>query len=170
MKGLKGFFLCFIIVITSSCNGGGGGGGRSSSDSKSLWSKWTVTNGTLYMNFTNGDFDTNQDFYLYLPLTQVWLDALNTQGRDTTGLVAGTYYLCGFAVYLIGDENSGSFATNHDDIDEPAHNACLEWDSNCTIGSCNFAADHTYTKSGDSLTIDYFGAADGGLYGVDSYQ
>lgn len=161
------FTLLLISLISCGKSGGGSASSGASSTSKSLFSKWTHKPTGFYLDFSNGDFYQNQAFYTYLPITQGWITALNNAGRNTTGLVAGTFYLCELDIYFVGTESSGSFATNHDDVDTPAHNACLEWDSNCLIGVCNSNSDHLYTKSGNKLTIDYFGSADSGLYGVD---
>jgi hypothetical protein len=165
---MRKLLLVALCLTLFSCKGGGGGGSSSSEDkveTKSLFSKWEV--GALQWNFTNGQFETNQTMYVELPTTQGWIDALDSAGRDTTGLVAGTNHICELTIYFLGDENSGNIATDHDDIDTPAHNACLEWDNNCVIGVCNYAADHLYTKTGNTLVIDYFGTADSGSYGVD---
>jgi len=166
MKKLLGTLL--MLSMLAACTGGGGGSDSDEADSKtskSLWSKWEMD--VLQWNFTGGQFYTNMTTYVYLPITQTWINVLNNAGRDTTGLVAGTYYTCELTIYFIGTEESGQFSTNHVDIDEPAHNACLEWDSNCSIGVCNFANDHKFTKSGNTLVIDYFGTSDNGRYGVD---
>lgn len=167
-----GFHFILILalsLLTLSCGKGGGASTSSgaSTTSKSLFSKWTHKPTGFYLDFTNGDFYQNQAFYTYLPITQGWINALNNAGRNTSGLVAGTKYLCELDIYFVGTQSSGNFATNHDDINTPAHNACLEWDSNCQIGVCNSNGDHLYTKSGNKLTINYFGSADGGLYGID---
>ena len=166
---MKKLLLITLILSLLGCKGEGGGGGDSggggSTPSKSLFSSWSTGNFTL--NFTGGQFDTLQTMYLYLPVSQEWIDALNANSRDTTGLVAGQMYVCEMQVYFLGDESSGNIAVNHDDINEPAHNACLEWDNNCVTGVCSYSGDHLYTKTGNTLVIDYFGTADSGAYGVD---
>ena len=157
--------ILIVLFIFVSC-----GKKSSSSSSKSVFSKWTSTSGSLYFDFTGGVFDQNETLFLYLPITQSWIDTLNTNSRDTTGLVAGDYYICEMTIYFIGSESSGQFATNHTDSNTPSHNACLEWDSACSIGTCNYNADHVFTKSGGTLSIDYFGTADSGLYGVGKFK
>jgi hypothetical protein len=162
MKYLS-LLLVFVLV---SC----GKKSSSSTPSKPLFSKWNSTKSSLYIDLTGGEFDTDNTLFLYLPTTQNWIDTLNAANRDTTGLISGGYALCEMSIYFVGNEKSGNFATNHSDVDEPAHNACLEWDSNCSIGTCNYDADHTYTKVNNILKIDYFGSADNGDYGTGTFQ
>ena len=160
--------LISLLVLNLSCKSGGGGKGEANSDSavfKSLFSEWTV--GNFYLDFSNGSFNQNHTMYLYMPNTQEWINALNMAGRDTTGLVAGVPRICEITIYFVGNESQGVFSTNHPNIDTPHNNACLEWDSNCVSGVCNYAGDHVYTKTGDVLVIDYFGSVDNGMYGVD---
>jgi hypothetical protein len=157
--------ILVVLFIFVSC-----GKKSSSSSSKSFFSKWTSTRSSVYFDFTGGVFEKDETLYLNLPITQDWIDTLDATSRDTTGLVAGDYYICEMTIYFIGNEKSGQFTTNHTDSNTPAHNACLEWDSNCSIGTCNYNADHLFTKSGSTLSIDYFGTADSGLYGVGSFQ
>ena len=172
---MKKIVACTLILATlMSCKGKSGGDSGGSSEStpskKSLFAKWETSDKSFAWDFSGGQFDTLLTFYVNLPISQNWIDALNSAGRDTTGLVAGQIYYCELEIYFTGTEDSGAFATDHDDIDTPAHNACLEWDSNCYTGVCNFSADHTYTRSGDKMVFDYFGSADSGSYGVDTLE
>ena len=155
-------FLLFSLVLFVSCGKKSG----SSSSSKQLFSKWQSSTGTSYLDFTGGQFDVNSTLFLYVPITQSWINDLNAGNRDTTGLVAGGYTLCEMSIYFVGTNKSGNVSTNHDDVDEPAHNACMEWDSNCSIGTCNYNGDHLYTNDGKTLKIDYFGTADSAIYGT----
>lgn len=164
---MKNILITLLTFLLASCGGGGGGGG-SQEIKKSLFSKWESE--SMYLDFSNGEFNTNKTIYLYLPITSFWITALNNAGRDTTGMIAGTYYLCEMEIYFTGDESSGNIATNHDDIDTPAHNACLEWDNNCSLGVCNFSSDHLYTIEDNVLKIDYFGTADSNTYGTGSFN
>ena len=132
---------------------------------KSLFSVWELNN--FYLDFTGVDFYTVQTKSLRMPITQEWIDALNIEGRDTTGLVANDVYVCEMEVYFAGDEESGQITVNHDDTDTPDNNACLEWDNSCFTGKCNFDSEHLYLKKDGILQIDYFMGADNGAYGVD---
>jgi hypothetical protein len=163
-----------LVILFSLVSCGKSGSGSASSGAtmtpKNFFSKWTHKPTGFSLDFSSGSFYSIQTFYTYLPITQEWIDALNSAGRNTTGLVAGTKYICELDIYFVGTQSSGSFATNHDDINTPAHNACLEWDSNCVIGVCNASGDHTFTKTDNKLTVDYFGSSDYGLYGVDTLE
>ena len=81
-------------------------------------------------------------------------------------MVAGQVNTCTYSLYAVGSDTSGNIALDHADSDTPANNACLEYDSNCAVGNCNWNADHLYTITNNVLAIDYFGTADSGAYGV----
>lgn len=169
MKSLK-YLLIALLFTMFGCGKDDDAGGEAGA-AKGFLSLWTNSETSVFvLDFRTGSFNQNQTLYLSLPITQGWIDDLNAAGRDTTGLVAEDIYYCEMTMYILGDDSSGQFATNHDDVDTPAHNACLEWDSNCVIGSCNYDGDHLYEIVGDILYIDWFGIADGDYYGSDSFN
>ena len=164
-------------VMTLNCNGTVGVyskyTGNYNGPSKTILDRWDSIYSSFYLDFSSLSFFTNETIYVTLPVSQDWIDYLDYVGRDTTGLYAGATYFCELDIY-IGYYNSngtyGAFATNHDDIDTPEHNACMEWDSNCAIDGCNFSADHVYIITDDDyLYINWFGDVDT-EYGDENYQ
>lgn len=159
----------FLFLFLVSCGGGGGGGEDATTDatvtpSKAFFSSWVGTD--LSLNMTGFEFANPISITLTnTTLLQIWIDELNTRGRDTTGLVAGAKFDCGYTFTIEGTEDSGVFIIDHNDADTPANNACTQWDTDCTQGVCNFSTDHAYTRTDNVLTIDYFGDADSGTYG-----
>jgi len=140
----------FMLLLLSSCA------------QKQLWSTWT-SNGAI-LNLQNGGFNKEIIVQTELPISNFWIAALILGGRDWTGLTEGDYFACELIVVVKGDNSSGTITVNHDNIDTPAHNACLEWDNDCSDGVCNINYDHVYFINNNILTIDFFGSKDEGYY------
>ena len=164
---LKVLLFIPIFFLMLNCGSAGGGGGSSSSTApKTIFNRWTSTSMSLVIDLTGGQFNTQLILSTSVPINQSWINALNAAGRSTSGLVAGQIFNCTFDFYIVGNETAGSISLNHDNIDTPEHNACLEWDSNCIIGACNIPADHLYSIQNDILTIRYFGGSTAYIAGV----
>lgn len=167
--------LMILVLFLASCSGEETPteeGGGSSSTSKALFSNWTNKVNGSEVDLTGGEFD--EILLLTNVLVEVdadWVAILTAAGR-TNIPTAGEIYICDYIFYIIGNESSGAFVLETDDeTDSYANNACLYLDNNCGEGSlCHYYADHSYVKSGSTLTVDWFNTADSGLIGTDSFE
>ena len=165
--------LCIssLLVVMGGCGSDDGDDSGDKSAPKGLFSYWTkYPNGGYYLDLSHVGFDQLITIYMDITIPQSWIDVLDGAGRDTTGLYNGIVYNCEMSMYVIGTNTAGLFALNHSDIDTPGHNACLVLDGVCSVGSCNYDADHVYVIEDDLLTIDFFGTADGGIYGFETFE
>lgn len=178
MKFINAIIILLILVWFSACNGGndgavvapsGNGGAPNINLTKELFSRWDSTDSNFYFDMNGGEFWVFSTHSMYVQLSQYWIDELASDGEDITGLVAGQWRLCQMEIKFSQTDvegNEGFFVTNYSGGAGPEHNACREWDSDCTQGDCNSGDSHFFVKSGDQLTIEWFKYTDTGIYGT----
>ena len=175
---MKNLILSLTLVVIASCGGGGGGGGPTTlgaTSSKEFFSTWTEA-GTGYTYVMDaGDFNVvftivNTKVYV----SSDWVDELVFRGK-TNLPTAGQVYTCDYFMFVLGDNVSGSFALEILDTYTGSENnhACLQLDNvdegGGGSGEFSLLYDHLYEISNNVMAIDWFGAGDLGIFGVDYY-
>lgn len=178
---MKNLILSLTLVVIASCGGGGGGAGGGpttfgASSSKEFFSTWTEAGTGYTYAMDAGDFSRWELLYnAGVYVTSGWVNFLiltNLNGGNYVLPTAGQVYFCDFRIRVTGDNTSGGIEINVDNWTNTEHNnACLQLD-NTLPDNMNFHGgnyDHLYEISNNIMAIDWFGAGDGGAYGVDYY-
>lgn len=139
---------------------------------KNIFSNWVkVLDSSVGVNLSSLSDNVPGSVTIKSEISQDWIDYLNTNSRDTTGLVAGDTFDCNVTINVndLGSiyydlDNIGYVTINAPNVDTPTGNACLEQDNDCDDGACNYDSDHIYYRLGTNLYVDYFGSADSDEY------
>lgn len=141
---------------------------------KGLFSVWSPkTNTTFTLDLSNAAFGTTLVINVTgLPLSSAFLAALNTAGRNTSGLTAGMTNNCTYNMLITGDDSSGVVRLDTTtDSDTPTTNACYEYDNYCSGSTnlCNLTTQHAYSISNNILRVTWFGTATS-TYGFSEFE
>ena len=160
---MKKLILFLILLNFVSCGKDGAiTDSSSTSSSKGIFSLWTSDISGQQIDMSNGVFEATMTLQVYVLTSQAWIDVIDANSRDSSGMTAGEFTLCSYSFYMIeNDTNMGQFALDTEsDADTTQNNICLEYDSNCSTTTCAINADHVYSITGNVLTIQYFSNAD----------